>query len=363
MKKVLITIGKLDRGGAEMRTLKLISDLNKKNIGILYFIYVVSGERGELTSDFLNEKNVNIIYGRKGFFGLFLFFLTLRKIMPNVLHINASLAGGIYAFVGRLAGLEKIFCHIRTAEHYGSGFIYHTKQKIFTIFLNFFSSKVVGVCDGAKKLSRTPKNKWETVYNGIELTDIDNEIDKEGERPKNFSIICLGRMHKAKNQIFLIEIMRDLVILKPNIDWRLDFYGKENEMIKSNIFSKIQTFHLEEYVRFYGETTNPLEVLSGYNLLLLPSVREGLPGVVLEALSVGCESIISDLDGCKEIAKRIPYVHVMHGYNSYEWANAIIEFYARPRESRFNIRKSLEESVFNNEKHICNMMRLWEIER
>lgn len=358
MKKVLITIGKLDRGGAEMRTLKLISDLNKKNIGILYFIYVVSGERGELTSDFLNEKNVNIIYGRKGFFGLFLFFLTLRKIMPNVLHINASLAGGIYAFVGRLAGLEKIFCHIRTTEHYGTGFIYHLKQNFFSILLNNFSTKVVGVCHGARKLSKTSTSKWQTIYNGVDIDSM--EIRESDALPH--SLVCLGRMHEAKNQVFLIGVMSELCLLRPEINWQLDFYGKENALIKENIMLKAQKLGVSQHIKFCGQTQQPLEVLKRYNLLVLPSVREGLPGVVLEALSVGCESIVSGLDGCKEISEQNAYVHAVDGYDSREWAKMIAEQMEKMHTySRQEVRDTLKNSSFTNEQHVSSMAKLWDI--
>ncbi len=358
MRKIFITIGKLDRGGAEMRTLRLINDLNRIQAKAKYYIYVVSGEVGELTPEFLTQSNLEIIYGKKGLLGLNLFFKTLKNIAPEVLHINASLAGGIYAVVGRLAGIENIFCHIRTTEHYGSGLIYHLKQNFFSILLNNFSTKVIGVCQGARKLSKTSQSKWLTIYNGI---DIDDRESLENERLP-YSLVCLGRMHEAKNQIFLVDVISELCLLRPEINWQLDFYGKENTIIKENIMLRTHKLGVSQHIKFCGQTQQPLEVLKKYNFLVLPSVREGLPGVVLEALSVGCESIVSGLDGCKEISEQNAYVHVVDGYDSREWAKMIITQMEKMHTySRQEVRDTLKNSSFTNEQHVSSMVKLWDI--
>lgn len=358
MKKIVITIGKLDRGGAEMRTLKLISDLNALDANVKFYIYVVSGEKGELTDLFLEQKNLEIIYGKKGLLGFNIFFDMLKKVEPDILHINASLAGGVYAFWGKLARVPSIYCHIRTTEHYGFGFKYHLKQKIFTIFLNNFSDKVIGVCHGAKKLSSTSNKKWLTIYNGINI--LNDNLDEVQRLPH--ALVCLGRMHEAKNQIFLVDVVKELLFLEPNIDWKLYLYGREDIKIKNQIISRANEFNIEEHIIFCGETNQPLNILKKFDLLILPSIREGLPGVVLEAVSVGCHAIISNLDGCKEIAQKIPYVKVVENYDSKEWAKEIIKYYKRDTYiSKNTVKNSLENSDFNNQNHVLNMSKLWGI--
>lgn len=355
MKKIMITIGKLDRGGAEMRLLKLINDFNYLEVDAQFFMYINSGEKGVLTDEFLKNKNLTIIYGNKGLKGLTLFFKNLNKIQPDILHLNSSLAAGIYAFIGKLANIKIIYSHIRTAEHYGIGMKYHVKQKFFAIMMNIFSNKVIGVCDGARKLSNTHPKKWLTIYNGV---DIPINLNLEY---KKFSLICIGRQNLAKNQIFLVDVMHELITLYPNINWKLDFYGREDITIMDEINQKISKNNLDNYISFCGETSSPTEVMSNYNLLVLSSIREGLPGVVLEALSVGVECVVSNLDGCKEIAKQIPYVNIVDSYNSKLWAHTIYETCIKNNNSRSKIISSLQKSCFNNDKHIESMRMLWSI--
>ncbi|WP_411684366.1 glycosyltransferase [Acinetobacter indicus] len=354
MKKIMITIGKLDMGGAEMRLLKLINDLNSVNVKAEFYLYINSGEMGVLTDEFLKNKNLKIIYGKKGIKGIKLFYKTLCKIKPDILHLNSSLAAGIYAFIGKLTNVKNIYSHIRTAEHYGSGIIYTLKQKIFAIMMNIFSDKVVGVCDGARKLSNTNLSKWQTIYNGVEISD------KINFNFNMFSLICIGRQNTAKNQPFLIDVFNKLKRNYPNIDWKLDFYGREDPKIMQDLQNRVNSYHLEEHISFCGETKDPLSTISNYHILLLPSIREGLPGVVLEALSVGVECIVSDLDGCREISDKIPYVKILKHYDEQQWATVIYETCSNIID-RSIIVDSLDNSPFNNSFHVKNMRNLWKI--
>lgn len=354
MKKIMITIGKLDMGGAEMRLLKLINDLNSVKVKAEFYLYINSGEMGVLTDEFLKNKNLKIIYGKKGIKGLKLFYKTLCKIKPDILHLNSSLASGIYAFIGKLANIKNIYSHIRTAEHYGKGIAYHFKQRFFAIMMNIFSDKVIGVCDGARKLSNTNLKKWKTIYNGVEVKK-DLNLNY-----KKFSLICIGRQNIAKNQPFLVEVVKELKNIYPEIDWKLDFYGREDPEILQELKSKVNSYHLEEYVSFCGETKDPLKTISNYHLLLLPSIREGLPGVVLEALSVGVECVVSNLDGCREISEKIPYVKILENYDENKWATVIYETCSNIA-NRSVIIDSLYNSPFNNSFHVKNMRDLWKI--
>lgn len=354
MKKIMITIGKLDMGGAEMRLLKLINDLNSLKLNVKFYIYINSGEVGILTGKFLMNNNLQIIYGKKGVNGLGFFYKKLKEINPDILHLNSSLAAGIYAFIGKIANIKYIYSHIRTAEHYGTGVIYYSKQKFFAMMMNIFSDKVIGVCDGARKLSDTNLSKWRTIYNGVEVKkDINLNY-------KKFSLICIGRQNIAKNQSFLIDVIKQLKVSYPHIDWRLDFYGREDPKIMKELNHKVNSYNLEKSISFCGETLDPLSTISNYHLLLLPSIREGLPGVVLEALSVGVECVVSDLDGCREIADKIPYVKILEHYEEKQWATVIHETCSNIA-NRSVIIDSLYNSPFNNSFHIKNMRDLWEI--
>ena len=53
------------------------------------------------------------------------------------------------------------------------------------------------------------------------------------------------------------------------------------------------------------------QLLKTADVLLLPSIHEGLPGVVLEACASGTPVLASDLPGVREIASRLPLVRYL----------------------------------------------------
>lgn len=356
LKKICLTLNKLDRGGAEMRILKLLNDLERLNVKAEFYLFIMSGEQGTLTSDYLKNAKIKIIYGKKGLKGLNDFSKKIKLLNPDILHLNASMAAGIYAMIAKINGIEKIYSHLRTSEHYGSGFLYHSKQKIFSILMNIFSEKIIGVCDGVRKISDTPLEKWQTIYNGIEVSskEINNDFEK-------YSLINLGRQNVAKNQVFLVDVIEELVKLDKDIPWKLNFYGRSDSQIEKNILNRVREKKLEKYINLCGETMEPNKILSQHHLLLLPSVREGLPGVVLEALGQGVQSIVSDLPGCNEISEKIPYVHVVNNFNAKDWAEKIYTVCMQTNPDKILIREVLENSCFNNKNHIENMRKLWNI--
>lgn len=354
MKKILLILSRLDRGGAELRTLKLLQKIDN-NIDIKFYIYLNSGETGILDDEYKKCKNVNIVYGDKGVKGLIKFVDLIKNKNFDILHINCNIASGLYAFLGKLFKIPLVFSHLRTSENYGTGVIYDIKKIIFSFLMNKYSNKVIGVCDGCRKLSKTQDEKWKTIYNGI---DLDDNIHFNFEK---YSLLSLCRMHIAKNQVFLVDVISSLKKKYPLTPWKLYFYGKEDDQIKSKIISRAEELGVAECLFFKGETKEPLNIIKKMNLLLLPSVREGLPGVVLEALSVGRKAIVSNLDGCQEIAHIIPHVKVVEKFSPDLWADIIYENCEENDNQANLIVKDFRKSIFIHDNHVKAMLNLWEV--
>lgn len=353
MKKILIVLSRLDRGGAEMRTLKLLQEIDN-NFNLEFYIYLNSGQTGILDDDYRKCKNVKIIYGKKGILGINSFAKLLKSENFDVLHINCNLASGFYAFIGRFFNIPLIFSHLRTSEDYGNGLTYKVKKFVFSFLLNKYSDKVIGVCDGCRKLSSTPINKWKTIYNGVE---VNNKYELNFEK---YSLLSLCRMHIAKNQIFLVDVISKLKDKYPLIPWKIYFYGKEDIHIKNEIISRAEELGVIENLFFMGETKEPLKVISSKHMLLLPSTREGLPGVVLEALSMGRKPIVSNLDGCREIAGIIPHVKVVEKFSPELWASVIYENCENQPDF---IIDDFKKTIFMHKNHVESILSLWEVNK
>jgi glycosyltransferase involved in cell wall biosynthesis len=59
----------------------------------------------------------------------------------------------------------------------------------------------------------------------------------------------------------------------------------------------------EDYIKWEGHSTNMHQTLCSASIVCLPSYREGLPKILLEAAATGRPLIAADVPGCREIVK------------------------------------------------------------
>ena len=119
------------------------------------------------------------------------------------------------------------------------------------------------------------RNKVSCIYNWIDESEYDSNLyNIESKR-----IISAGRFGYEKGFERLVDIMKP-VITKHN-DWHLDIYG-DGEM-QDEVVARIKKNCLENNVHLLGKVDDLRHRYGDYSFYVLPSFREGLPIVLLEA--------------------------------------------------------------------------------
>lgn len=139
------------------------------------------------------------------------------------------------------------------------------------------------------------EHKVTVVPNGIDTTrfafnkEERNKLRKENDCEDKYVLINTGRYSDQKNQMFLIEMMRDLVKKDSNVVlWLLgkgDYQGEYEEAIKS--------YGLQNNVFLLGVKSNVQDYLSAADCYLMPSLYEGLPVAGIEAECSGLPCLFS----------------------------------------------------------------------
>lgn len=139
--------------------------------------------------------------------------------------------------------------------------------------------------------SRILKNKISLIPHGVDM-----EIFKPLTSIKHdsFNLVCIGNIGSNKNQLFIIETLKDL---PPNVV--LYLYGKEDEDYRKQLDKYLAENNLGSRVFFKGyvKNTDIPEVLRDIDLFILPSINEGFPVSILEALACGVPVLSSDSGG------------------------------------------------------------------
>ncbi len=152
-----------------------------------------------------------------------------------------------------------------------------------------------------------PSEKVFVIYNA---RDIKGVIEKSKESLDEFSelfeknkvLLHVGRFDKQKNQVALLETMKEIEKTSPKAfeEFHLVMVGK-GPLLKK-IQKLIQKMGLKNKVSFLGIQKNPFKFMKRSFALLLPSLWEGLPNVVIEALAVGLPVVATDCrSGPREI--------------------------------------------------------------
>lgn len=147
----------------------------------------------------------------------------------------------------------------------------------------------------AKSTFKSDKYVW--IKNGVELenfeynSQIRNEIREKYEIKESERLIgAVGRICAVKNSFFVLEIFKEYTKLNP--DSKLVYIG-DGEW-KSKIEDKVREYGLEGKVIFPGMIADTHKWYHALDMLLLPSLFEGLPVVLVEGQAAGIPCIASD---------------------------------------------------------------------
>ena len=169
-----------------------------------------------------------------------------------------------------------------------------------------YADQIVTVSDSLRlSLIRSgiPKDKIRLIYNAIELTDLRPateapEVRKRHDISTDQRVVgVIGRLSPEKGQLVFLQAMVRTVKSCPNVIALIIGEGQDLAMLQDYCREK----DLSDQVVFVGYQENIDEYYQVLDLLVLPSLSEGLPNVMLEAMSFGIPVLATSVGGIPEI--------------------------------------------------------------
>jgi glycosyltransferase involved in cell wall biosynthesis len=109
---------------------------------------------------------------------------------------------------------------------------------------------------------------------------------------------CVGRLTEAKN---LHAVIAAAALLPAALRWRLDVYG-EGEL-RESLLAAIAARGLGDRITLHGHSAEVYRRMVEADVLLMPSLWEGMPNVALESLALGVPLVISDIPPHRELLR------------------------------------------------------------
>lgn len=144
------------------------------------------------------------------------------------------------------------------------------------------------------------------VFPHVDIRVIPNAITefKYPSRLDENKIVCVARLARQKRVKLLIEAFNLIKDAYPN--WVVEFWGEINVEpdYRDEVFDLCKNLRLDDRVKFPGVSTNVEEVLNGSSIFAFPSIFEGFPLALGEAMSKGIPSVgCLDCPGVNELIK------------------------------------------------------------
>lgn len=307
-KKILFVITKSNWGGAQRYVFDLATNLPKSQFevkvyfggtgekdasyGVLAANLSIKGVRGEHLKGFMRDVSISRDY---------LMFKQLTNLFkeekPDIVHLNSSKAGGLGALAARWAGVKNIIFTVH-------GWPFLEDRPIIIKGLIWLASwltalfchKVICISEFDLQIAkRMPfiSGKAVRIYNGIGPIEFGSGKKIRSAFPVGVHITgTIGELTHNKNQIALIEQARN----EPSMYVAIVGAGEDIVMLDE----KIKEYGLENRVKLFGFV--PVgEALRGFDTFALPSLKEGLPYVLIEAKAAGLLIIANRVGGVGEI--------------------------------------------------------------
>lgn len=143
------------------------------------------------------------------------------------------------------------------------------------------------------------KNKIVKIYNGYNIKQILKKANEEIKyRKVKPTIISIGRLQEQKNFLCLIEVAR--ILDERNKEFQLLILGEGEQ--RDEIENKIKQYNLEEKVQMLGYVKNPYPYIKFADVYCMTSLAEGFPTVLVEAMSLGCPFVSTNVAGADELS-------------------------------------------------------------
>ena len=325
MTKIIHIITRLDMGGSAQNTLHTCQELSDKYEMVLVYGLSHESRMTELEKQIVESgietakmggvevlplpPMVRRINPVKDIAALISLIRLIVRERPDIVHTHSSKAG----LLGRMAAKLAKVPHIVHTPH-GHVFYGHFGRLASRIFLwieKFFSrftDRIVALTDGEKndyeKLSVCPSEKLLKIHSGVDVAHYmkpnGNMVEKRRSLglDQNGKVIgFVGWLLPIKGPEYLVKAMEFVWPEHPEAS--LVFAGKGD--LDVDLRAQALRMNANGRIKFLGWREDINEIMPIFDMLVLPSLNEGMGRVLVEAMAAGKPVVASRVGGIPDL--------------------------------------------------------------
>ncbi|WP_261816460.1 glycosyltransferase [Vibrio gallicus] len=190
------------------------------------------------------------------------------------------------------------------------------------------------------------KDQIHTIYNGVEIESYSPKDYSLEEHKSKVILGTAGRCVNQKNQLMLMDLVKDL----KDKGYNIELYIAGTGPLESKIKEKIITLGLEQQIKLLGFVEDTPSLLSTLDIYVFPSHYEGSANALVEAMATAIPSVTYNVSSMPEMVKHNQTGKLANYEDPTDFLNQV-EALIKDRELRVKLghnARKLAESKFNN---------------
>ena len=259
------------------------------------------------------ERDIGVLREAASFFSL---LRVMLREKPDIVHLSSSKAGGIGAVAARMASL--VTRHRSLVVFTVHGWAFHEPrpawQRMLIMAASWLSTRfqdaviLITALDRRAAERFVPQKKLISIAHGIPPIPFLSRIEARAALadltgiplPEDvFLVGTIAELTPNKGIRHLIEAVNQVKLKVKSIKFKVIAIGDGEE--KKRLQARIAKLGLEDTVRFIGFIPDAGRYLTGLDLFVLPSLKEGLPYALMEAMAAGLPVAATNVGGIPDL--------------------------------------------------------------
>ena len=294
-------ITELDAGGAQTALARLLENMDRTRF-TPSVICLYNGDK--IAAERIRDLGVPVFdLGMKSVWSwnaVPRLYRILRRKRPRILHSWLFHADVLGRMVGRMARVPAIVSSRRSIVIGGR------HRELIKRWTRTLDHKVIAACEAARRAeienTRADPDKVVTIYGGLQPEEFDH-VASDGVRremgiPAEAAVVgTVGRLHPLKGHEHLLTALGQLRPDAPDVRALIVGSGE----LAGPLQRQAEEAGLRDRVIFCGQRADVRELLAALDVFVLPSLSEGLPNALLEAMASTLPVVATAVGGILEL--------------------------------------------------------------
>ncbi len=267
--------------------------------------------KGQITNRLREKKLETYTLNRRSTLDLSVFVRLVRQLKrrnADILHMHGylSVIYGIPTALLARVPIKVVTLHADPLP-LGRG-IAQIKLRIFLyiafLLIKWTNTQLIAVSEDIarshKKVCKLKAENIRVIRNGISIEEIHSQVSPQVTSEKDIAkpvVGIVGRIDKNKGHIYFIKAAEQLVSMGIDAKFWVIGAGPLEESLKEYCAKS----NMEAHIEFFGFREDIQRYLAQLDVIVIPSLHEGIPYTMLEAMSLGIPVVASAVGGIPEV--------------------------------------------------------------